>query len=258
MGSVLHAAKINFPFGEPPCVEDPHNHASIPPPDPVPNVPDLQAKITLANNNVEEAFQGLIKTRYAIKEQFRRSEEDWANYGKKLEQDCNVVRNSLVDLAEHTQECDDVQQHALPDMFKKRATHKHDGSIEGCADWRNQESFEKKDCECAAGTEAEGCIDSPMISDHALVCSHLRKRILPQKALWRLTSKGGACSVDSHTPFNMGILPTAQPPDFKMPAQSEMPAPLLAFPQPPHSQQIEERRLTQNQREVERRIREFL
>lgn|ERR1719265_3118382 len=246
----VSSPKIRMPFGPPPCVEDSHRHAHIPAPPPVPGIPDLQAKVSAANKYIEDEFQALTATRYKMKELVRRNAEDYAKYSAPLGESCKKVRDNLVELAEETGECENAQEVELPKLFTKRAETpallKQFAKIKGCAKFQETSNVvEADDCKCATGSEKDGCKfptahadGTEMDADHSLLCSHLRKRVLPGLQLWRMTAPGGACFVNAETPFNKPMLPTGMPKDFEMPSaggpteESSMPPLLLALEPP--------------------------
>lgn len=246
MGSTIGSHKTLMPPGEPPCCGDAHRHVQVPESPPVPIVPDLQARVTAANKYVEDEFQALIATRYKMKEMVRRAREDWDYYSKPLMQSCNATRDTLVNMGEETGECENAQEVELPKLFVKRSQGPSvwSGSIGGCAKFQEHHDLvEAGDCKCANGIEKDGCKfaqaqddGSEMNADHSLLCTHLRKRVLPNLKLWRLTSPGGACYMDNETPYNKPMLPTGVPKDFEMPRsgpeESSMPPILLSLEAP--------------------------
>lgn len=265
---ILHSglfgsAKLHMPFGPPPCVEDSHKHAHIQPPPPVPGVPELQAKVSMANDYVEKEFQALIATRYKMKDIAHKAQQDWNEMTAPLEESCNNTRDKLSQLAAETGECEEAQHTELANLFEKRAKvppmFKAMTKIEGCADFKNDDHPTKVgDCKCAAGNELDGCRTAAMESDHTLLCTHLRKRVLPRLALWRMTSPGGACHVDAKTPYNHELLARGVPKDFVMPKHEESSIPpLLLVLEPPRRPSAAERR-DRDQRVAAMRARAFL
>lgn len=228
-----------MPLGPPPCAEDPHHHAMAPHArEDIPLVPDLEAKVKMANDYVESEFQALIAARYKMKDLVRRQDEEWEKNAKPLEQVCNQTRESLLKLAEQSGECEAAQNTELAELFKKRHKDKSHAPIVGCAAYKEAEKLvQADDCKCAAGSEKDGCRGAKIASDHNLLCTHLRTKVLPSLALWRATSPGGSCMMDQSVHYNKAMLPEGQPDDFRMPVSAEavssMPEMLLALPPPP-------------------------
>jgi len=245
-----------LPGGPPPCAEELHHHAHVHNPPAVPSIPDLEAKVKMANDYVEREFQALIATRYKMKSLYNASMDDWARLAKPLEEACNGTRHTLHQLGEETAECENTQHSVLTDVFEKRSANPSQPKIAGCAKFKNTTYPEEADdCKCAAGSEHDGCRDAKITSDHTLMCNQLRKRVLPKMALWRLTSPGGACYVDGKTFYNKGMLPAGSPEDFKMPdstEESSMPPLLLALPG------AEDRGRTKEKTQVPTQMRDFL
>merc|ERR1712113_409056 len=100
--------------------------------------------------------------------------------------------------------CHKAEEISLPELFKKR--HKKSPElrkpIEGCASIQNKKTLEEQPCQCAAGSEANGCKDALLDSDHVLQCAQLRRRVLPNLKLERLFTEKGPCTIDLAAPFN--------------------------------------------------------
>jgi len=240
------AVKIQMPFGPAPCADDAHHHARVQPLMPVPGIPGLETKVGMANDYVEREFQALIAARYKMKDLARRSAEDWKNLSEPVLQGCTQTHGALTKLAEQSQQCDDAQHTDLSNLFEKRdkLPESKRQKLKGCAVFKNKAKLEEaEDCKCAAGDEHDGCRDARITSDHTLLCTQLRKRILPEMGLWKMTSPGGACHVDGKTPFNQEMLPQGQPLDFQMPDSREDSMPLvLALLPPPKRRPAAEQR----------------
>lgn len=256
MGGMLGKNLVMFRDGPPPCEEDKHHHAIVPPKlGGVPLVPGLDEKVKRANDYVEREFQALIAARYKMKDVARKANDDWKYYSKPLELHCNQTREALFKLAEKTDECEVAQMTDLSNLFEKRAKGEISGNISGCVVYKNAEEIEEKpNCECAAGSEKDGCRSAVITTDHSLVCTHLRKKVLPKMALWRFTNSGGPCLVDRRTPFNEPLLPMGQPEDFKIPTGQEAMPPMLLMLQPPSRPRRRER----NRDTASQRVHDFL
>mmetsp|Transcript_55848 Transcript_55848/g.88503 ORF Transcript_55848/g.88503 Transcript_55848/m.88503 type:complete len:266 (-) Transcript_55848:107-904(-) len=235
----LGAAKtVVMPFGEPPCADDPHHHAHTAPPPPTPQVPGLEAKIKMANDYVEQEFQAALKVRYKLKDLYNKVTDEWNQYKKPVEDACMGVHKALECVAHDSQQCEDAQNTSLPNVFERRKelVPEKRGPIHGCAMYKNVSAIEyAPDCKCAAGSEGDGCRDAKNTSDHTLACTHLRKRVLPAMALWRMTSPGGECFLDKKSTVNQPMLPSGDPEDFKLmdsTQQSSM-SPFLLLPPVP-------------------------
>merc|ERR1712032_524237 len=70
---------------------------------------------------------------------------------------------------------------------------------------------------CAAGSEANGCKDAQLDSDHVLQCAQLRRRVLPNLKLERLFTEKGPCTIDLAAPFNKEMLSPGDPVNFNPP-----------------------------------------
>jgi hypothetical protein len=235
MGLIHSASKVVFPAGPPHCEEDMHHHARPPVTrDDVPLVPDLQSKVKMANDFVESEFQALLATRYKMKDVAKKAEEEFQSYMEPLEKSCNDTRNALLRVAERTEECEDVQGSELASLFEKRRKSGKKEAIKGCALSKDPTQLvDQGDCKCAAGSEKDGCRGAKITTDHSLLCTHLRKQVLPGMALWRMTTTGGNCHVRKAF-YNQALLPAGQPSNFKMPTnEGMMPLMLLAMEPPP-------------------------
>jgi len=261
MGLFHSTPRIKMPLGAPPCVEDPHHHAHVQWPDPVPGIPDLDEKVKSANDYVEREFQALIAARYKMKDLALKTHDEWKKYGATLEEACNKTYDGLSTLASQTAECEDAQQSALPNLFEKRDKGTSKSSIKGCAKFKNEDAPEEAgDCKCAAGSEHDGCRAAKITSDHTLLCNQLRKRVLPKMALWRATSPGGGCYVDAHTSYNQDFLGKGEPRNFELKVgatEESMPPLLLALPLPPR-QPTTEQHVRRQRRAVGESVRSFL
>lgn len=263
MGAIFGVTRIKLPFGAPPCGDELHHHQYVPAPKPAPGVPDLEYKVGLANDYVEREFQALLAIRYKMKDLAKRSEQDWDALSKPLEGSCTAVRTALEKLGEQTSECENAQHTDLANLFEKRDKTKDKAAIKGCANFKvTNELSEASDCKCGAGAEHDGCRGAKIDSDHTLLCTQLRKRVLPSMALWRMTGPGGACFVNAKSTFNMGLLAPGQPADFELPSHSEaeesMPPLLLALPQPPRRRSPTKQRGERDGEAAAERARAFL
>lgn len=225
---------VTMPFGEAPCADDPHHHAHTAVPPPVPQVPGLERKIKMANDYVEQEFQAALAVRYKLKDLYNKVVDEWDQYKKPVEDACQGVHKALECVANDSQQCEDAQNTSLANVFERRAKQPGQPAIKGCTMYKNATSIEyAPDCKCAAGSESDGCRDAKLTSDHTLACTHLRKRVLPHLALWRMTSPGGECHLDNKSSVNQQLLMSGEPEDFKLPSTADTamapPAVLVPF-----------------------------
>lgn len=226
-----------MPFGPPLCGDDLHHHAHVHKPPTVPIVPDLARKVAMANDYVEREFQAMTAIRYKMKDMVAKAEADWDSLSKPLEKACNDTHEALVKLAETSHLCDNAQHSALATLFEKRSKlpEGEKQNMRGCAKFKNVlYPEESDDCKCAAASEHDGCRDAQITSDHTLICTQLRHRVLPHMALWRLTKPGGSCYIDSRDVLNRPMLTPGAPVDFEFPENAanaaSIPFSLLALP----------------------------
>merc|ERR1711870_159399 len=110
-----------------------------------------------------------------------------------------------------------------------RAKDKNKDPIPGCAITQNVNALEESPtCACAAGRENEGCEGAKTDTDHQLLCTHLRAKVLASQRLWQLFTPGGLCSVDSQATLNRPLLHPGQPYDFSLPGEEASSLSLLA------------------------------
>lgn len=230
----------------------------------MPTVPDLEKKVLLANDYVEKEFQALTAVRYKMKDTVARATRDWDHYSKPLEQSCTATHDALLKLAKNTQSCEDAQNSRLANLFEQRSKQPESmkSRIKGCAKAKNH-SFPEEDVDCKCGErpggEHDGCRDAQITTDHTLLCTQLRQRVLPHMALWRLTAPGGACYIDGKNSINRAMLAEGAPENFEFPqtVTNAMPSLLLALPQLPHWQSAD-RRAYRDREAASRRAHYFL
>eukprot|EP00931_Biecheleriopsis_adriatica_P095404 TRINITY_DN69006_c0_g1_i1.p1 TRINITY_DN69006_c0_g1~~TRINITY_DN69006_c0_g1_i1.p1 ORF type:complete len:237 (-),score=45.28 TRINITY_DN69006_c0_g1_i1:30-740(-) len=194
----------------------------FPPHDPALYNPELEDRIRHANSAVEKEYDAMVNAYTNMRSIMKATESNWSTYAKTLEGTCTEIRKELASLARSSSQCTEAQETLLPKLFKQRSKSLQKAPIEGCArDTPNE--LEAANCGCLAGSEAAGCQDTKVDSDHILQCSQVRRRILPGMRLADLYTNKGRCSVTDDADFNRAILADGAPSDFKI-ARASVPA----------------------------------
>eukprot|EP00403_Amphidinium_massartii_P008119 CAMPEP_0178422244 /NCGR_PEP_ID=MMETSP0689_2-20121128/27071_1 /TAXON_ID=160604 /ORGANISM="Amphidinium massartii, Strain CS-259" /LENGTH=221 /DNA_ID=CAMNT_0020043797 /DNA_START=42 /DNA_END=704 /DNA_ORIENTATION=- len=167
---------------------------------------------TQANDYTEKVYQDMVSTYEKMKAIVTKTESDWRTHGDKLQKACDGIYESLKDLAGSAKTCQNQQERTLSDLFRARAASPAKLPIKGCADTKvDSDLVASSDCRCAGGSEKDGCKDPKVTSDHTLLCTHLRRAVLPKMSLQNLMNEDGACNVDMKAVFNHALLPPSVP-----------------------------------------------
>mmetsp|Transcript_17080 Transcript_17080/g.39863 ORF Transcript_17080/g.39863 Transcript_17080/m.39863 type:complete len:267 (-) Transcript_17080:16-816(-) len=167
---------------------------------------------TQANEYTEKLFQDMVATYDKMQTVVLKTQADWRTHGDELKRACNGVHSNLRHLAGSASTCQMQQDKSLSALFRARAGSHFKQAITGCANTEvTNDLVRASDCQCAGGTEVDGCKDPKTDADHTLLCTHLRRKVLPELHLQNLMNGGGACDVDMKASFNKPLLPPSVP-----------------------------------------------
>eukprot|EP00933_Yihiella_yeosuensis_P031959 TRINITY_DN25549_c0_g1_i1.p1 TRINITY_DN25549_c0_g1~~TRINITY_DN25549_c0_g1_i1.p1 ORF type:complete len:246 (-),score=45.56 TRINITY_DN25549_c0_g1_i1:249-986(-) len=190
--------------------------------------PNLEPRIAQANAFVEGQYAAMANIHKQMKSIVGDIRHDWEKGSQDLSQSCTAVRSKLLELSESSKACDEAQDKALPELFRRQAETKTKNQISGCADVRESKELKEAKCQCLGGTEGQGCTDAKVDSDHILQCNHLRQAVLPSLKLDKLFTEKGPCNISENASFNQALLRGDEPQQFRL-AWEAIPIPLLGF-----------------------------
>lgn len=166
----------------------------------------------------------------------------WEQYKNKLQSSCERLRDALDGLYEAKGMCAMMQDQELPTLFKVKGNEpkrfKRFGKIKGCVRQDPETGlFTPAECECIAGNEMAGCVDSVGSMGNTLSCTHILEKELPNLPMGSYFEAGGACRINSDDPWNLPIISKDKfEKDFKRAAQAAV-HPLAALAVPASSEE---------------------